>query len=51
MTDIKKKEKGKSGAKPKKLQVYKETLKDLSVGNAKQVKGGGLCQYTVHASC
>lgn len=42
MTDIKKKEAGKTAAKAKKLQLNKETLKDLSVslGKGKQLKGG-----------
>ena len=39
MTDIKKKQTGKSGAKAKKLQVNKETLKDLSARKS-EVKGG-----------
>ena len=51
MTDIKKKQTGKGQTKAKKLQLDKETLKDLSARNAKQVKGGGLCKHTVHASC
>ena len=40
MTDSKKKAKGKSGTKAKKLQLNKETLKDLSAGGPQQVKGG-----------
>lgn len=40
MTDIKKKEKGKGGAKPKKLQMNKETLKDLTAKDPRQLKGG-----------
>ena len=40
MTDIKKKEKGKGGAKPKKLQFNKETIKDLKARDEERVKGG-----------
>ena len=40
MTDSKKKEKGKSGVKAKKLQLNKETLKDLGASKNAQVKGG-----------
>ena len=40
MTDIKKTKKNKGGAKVKKLQLHKETLKDLSAKNSGQVKGG-----------
>ena len=42
MTDRKKKEKGKSGAKSKKLQLNKEALKDLGAREraAKGIKGG-----------
>ena len=42
MTDIKKTGKGKSGAKPKKLQLNKETLKDLGTSKSEQVKGGAI---------
>jgi hypothetical protein len=40
MTDIKKKQAGKTGAKAKKLQVNKETLKDLTAKDPRQLKGG-----------
>ena len=40
MTDIKKKDKGKSGVKSKKLQLNKETIKDLGASKNAQVKGG-----------
>ena len=40
MTDSKKKAKGKKGAKTKKLQLTKATLRDLSVSDRGQVKGG-----------
>ena len=40
MTDIKKTTKNSRPAKAKKLQLNKETLKDLSAKGAKQVKGG-----------
>ena len=40
MTDGKKKEKGKSGAKSKKLQVNKLTISDLRTKDAGKVKGG-----------
>ena len=51
MTDIKKTQKAANSTKAKKLNLNKETIKDLSARDPKQVKGGGLCQYTVHASC
>ena len=40
MTDIKKKQEDKSGVKAKKLQLNKETLKDLGASKNAQVKGG-----------
>lgn len=40
MSDIKKKAKGKKGAKAKKLQLTKQTLRDLSPRGPGQVKGG-----------
>jgi hypothetical protein len=40
MTDIKKKDKGKSGVKSDKLRLNKETLKDLGASGNAQVKGG-----------
>ena len=40
MTDIKKTKKGKAGPQTKKLQLKKQTLKDLSAGRTGQVKGG-----------
>ena len=40
MTDIKKKAKGKRGAKAKKLRLTKQTLRDLSPSGAGQVRGG-----------
>ena len=42
MSGGKKNEKSKSGAKPKKFQLNKETVKDLNVSdrNAKNVQGG-----------
>jgi hypothetical protein len=46
MTDIKKKEQGKSGAKGKKLQLNKETVRDLTV-EGKTVKGGAHYEPTV----
>lgn len=49
MTNIKKKTKG--GVKAKKLQVNKETLKDLNSGKgANRIKGGGVA-YTNWQSC
>ena len=39
MTDIRKKQDNRS-AKTKKLQLHRETLKDLSVSKTAQVKGG-----------
>ena len=51
MTDIKKTTKGKSGAQRKKLQLNKETVKDLSVpeSHIKKVVGGNkkVCSYDV----
>ena len=42
MTDTKKKERSKSGAKGKKLQLNKETLRDLraSTDRTRELKGG-----------
>lgn len=40
MTDIKKKQTGKTAAKAKKLQVNKETLKDLNLKKGESPKGG-----------
>lgn len=40
MSGIKKKEQRKTGAKERKLQLNKETLKDLSARNSGRVKGG-----------
>ena len=42
MTDTKKKERSKSGAKGKKLKLNKETLRDLgaSTDRARELKGG-----------
>ena len=47
MTDIKKKEKGTTGAKGKKLQLNKETVRDLTVTEGNAVKGGGIYKETV----
>lgn len=44
MTDIKKKQTGKGGAKARKLQLHKETLKDLSIAKGLSPKGGAYCQ-------
>ena len=40
MTDIKKKQTGKGGAKGKKLQLNKETLEDLNAKKEASPKGG-----------
>ena len=40
MTDIKKTEKGKSAVKAKKLQLNKETIKDLDTSKTAAVRGG-----------
>ena len=40
MTDMKKTEKGTSGAKGKKLRLNKETLRDLKARDEDRVKGG-----------
>ena len=40
MTDIKKSAKGKKSKKSKKLQLNKETIKDLNAKDSKEVKGG-----------
>lgn len=40
MTDIKKTSESKESERSKKLQLNKETLKDLTAGNTGQVKGG-----------
>ena len=48
MTDIKKKERSKSGAKGKKLQLNKETLRDLraSTDRTRELKGGAARRCT-----
>ena len=48
MTDSKKKAEGKSGAKPNKLQLKKETLKDLGAKDARRVKGGQRATVPTH---
>jgi hypothetical protein len=50
MTDIKKKQ-GKGGVKAKKLQLHKETLKDLSVKKGDSPKGGALRVNSSGKSC
>ena len=42
MTDIKKREQGKKGPRVKKLQLNKETLKDLSPRGGDLIKGGSM---------
>lgn len=49
MTD-RKKTTGKSGSKPKKLQVTKETLKDLGAKGARQVRGGQRATVPTHCA-
>jgi len=51
MTDIKKKPKGKKGAKSKKLRLTKETLRDLSASDRGQVKGGRAKAGSVAGIC
>ena len=51
MTDIKKKQKGKAGVKAKKLQLHKETLKDLSVKKGASPKGGARRVNSSGISC
>ena len=49
MTNRKKTAKSKGGAKTKKLQLNKQTLKDLTAKDAKKVKGGAM--FTMDFKC
>ena len=49
MTNRKKTAKSKGGAKAKKLQLNKKTVKDLTARDATKVKGGAM--YTMNYIC
>ena len=51
MTDIKKKENDKGGTKAKKLELKKETIKDLGARAPEQIKGGQPARSKDYARC